>query len=57
VELVRPLEERFRLPVYIDNDVNTLTIAEQWFGHGHGVEHFLVVNDPRLKAVGLSLLR
>jgi glucokinase-like ROK family protein len=52
VELVRPLEERFRLPVYIDNDVNTLTIAEQWFGHGHGVEHFLVVTIGRGVGMG-----
>ena len=27
----------------VDNDVNTLTVAEQWFGRGHGVDNFVVV--------------
>ena len=27
----------------VDNDVNTLTVAEQWFGRGHGVDDFIVV--------------
>ena len=39
-----PLAEDLGLPVLVDNDVNTLTIAEQWFGAGHGVDHFVVVS-------------
>jgi len=54
VSLARPLEEQLRLPVYIENDVNTLTIAEQWFGSGHGVEDFLVVTVGR--GVGLGIV-
>jgi N-acetylglucosamine repressor len=43
VQVAAPLAEELDLPVLVDNDVNTLTIAEQWFGRGHGVDHFLVV--------------
>jgi N-acetylglucosamine repressor len=44
VPVAVPLAEDLGLPVLIDNDVNTLTVAEQWFGDGHGVDHFVVVS-------------
>ena len=47
VEFAEPLEAHFNLPVYLENDVNTLTIAEQWFGHGRQVDHFAVVTVGR----------
>ena len=31
------------LPVILENDANTLTAAEQWFGLGHGVDHFIAI--------------
>lgn len=31
------------LPCVVDNDVNALTVAEHWFGHGRGVRDFGVV--------------
>jgi predicted NBD/HSP70 family sugar kinase len=43
VALAQPLSERLGLPVILENDANTLTAAEQWFGLGHGVDHFIVV--------------
>ena len=43
VDLIGLLEARLRLPVLLDNDVNTLTIAEQLFGAGRGIPNFLVV--------------
>jgi len=54
VELARPLEEQFKLPVCIENDVNALTLAEQWFGRGHGLDHFLVVTIGR--GIGLGIV-
>lgn len=47
VQIAEPIAAHFGLPVYLENDVNTLTIAEQWFGYGHGVDHFVVVTVGR----------
>jgi glucokinase-like ROK family protein len=30
-------------PTYIENSANSLTLAEQWFGEGRGVDNFIVV--------------
>jgi N-acetylglucosamine repressor len=43
VAVAGPLAQRLGRPVLVDNDVNTLTVAEQWFGRGHGVDDFVVV--------------
>ena len=43
VPVAEPITERLGRPVLVDNDVNTLTVAEQWFGRGHGVDDFVVV--------------
>ncbi|MEA2512686.1 MAG: hypothetical protein QOJ59_2173, partial [Thermomicrobiales bacterium] len=51
----RLLEERLALPVVLDNDVNTLTLAEQWFGAGAGVADFLVVTLGRGVGMGMVL--
>jgi predicted NBD/HSP70 family sugar kinase len=48
------LHARLRVPIYIDNDVNTLTLAEKWFGAGQGVDHFLTVTVGR--GVGLGIV-
>lgn len=53
VEVARPIADHFGLPVYLENDVNTLTIAEQWFGYGHGVDHFVVVTVGRGIGAGI----
>jgi len=53
VQFARPLADHFGLPVYLENDVNTLTIAEQWFGYGHGVDHFVVVTVGRGIGAGI----
>jgi predicted NBD/HSP70 family sugar kinase len=43
VALAQPISQRLGLPVILENDANTLTATEQWFGLGHGVDHFIVV--------------
>jgi predicted NBD/HSP70 family sugar kinase len=35
--------EKLNLPTYVDNDANTMAVAEQWFGEGRGIDNFLVV--------------
>ncbi len=38
-----PLTELVGLPVVVENDVNTLALAEHWFGRGRGVQTLAVV--------------
>jgi glucokinase-like ROK family protein len=54
VPLKQLVEERIGIPVYIDNDVNTLAMAEKWFGAGQDVDDFLVVTVGR--GVGLGIV-
>ena len=49
------LEQRLHIPVVVDNDVNALTAAEQWFGAGRGVDDFLVVSIGRGVGLGMVL--
>lgn len=49
------LYEQLGFPVVIENDVNTLTVAEQWFGTGVGVNDFLVVTLGRGIGMGMVL--
>ena len=53
VPIAEPVAAHFGLPVCVENDVNTLTIAEQWFGYGHGVDHFVVVTVGRGVGAGI----
>jgi predicted NBD/HSP70 family sugar kinase len=43
VPVQRMLAEELGLPVLIENDVNTLAVAEQWFGAGRDTSSFAVV--------------
>lgn len=43
VPLGGPFAAHFGIPVLLENDARTLTIAEQWFGAGRGVDHFVTV--------------
>jgi N-acetylglucosamine repressor len=53
VDLANPLRHLLGLEVILENDVNALTIAEQWFGHGHDRDHFCVVTVGRGVGVGV----
>jgi len=43
VPLAAPLAAHFSVPVHLENDARTLTIAEQWFGAGREVDNFVAV--------------
>lgn len=51
--LVDLLQDQLNVPVTIDNDVNTLTQAERWYGSGQGLDHFLVVTVGRGIGMGI----
>ena len=37
------IQQRFDIPVWVENDANAVTLAHQWFGHGRGIDNFLVI--------------
>jgi N-acetylglucosamine repressor len=54
VELGPALEYNLRLPVQVDNDVNTLAVAERHFGAGREAGDFMLITVGR--GVGLGLV-
>jgi N-acetylglucosamine repressor len=55
IPLKATLQDRLGVPIYVDNDVNTLTLTEQWFGAGQGVENFLTVTVGRGVGMGIVI--
>lgn len=47
-------EEMLGIPVLVDNDVNTLAMAERWFGAGRDVDDFVLVTLGR--GIGLGVV-
>jgi N-acetylglucosamine repressor len=41
VPLVSRLTERFGVPVFVENTIRTMALAELWFGQGHGLRNFI----------------
>lgn len=54
IPLRNMLQRKLRVPIYIENDVNTLTLTEKWFGHGQQVDNFLIVTVGR--GIGLGIV-
>lgn len=48
------LREQTQVPVYVDNDVNTFTLTEKWFGKGQGFDDMLTITIGR--GVGLGII-
>jgi len=46
---------RLRVPVYIDNDVNTLTLSEKWLEPGRPESNFIVVTIGRGVGMGIVI--
>jgi N-acetylglucosamine repressor len=57
VELAAPLQRRLRLPVWVDNDVNTLAIAEKWAGEGIAARDFITLSVGRGLGLGIVIDR
>ncbi|GLW96771.1 ROK family transcriptional regulator [Microtetraspora sp. NBRC 16547] len=55
VDVAGPLAELTGLPTVVSNDVNTLVVAEHWFGKGRGTESFAVVTVGAGIGCGLLL--
>jgi N-acetylglucosamine repressor len=54
VAISEPLGNLLKMPVYVDNDVNSLAIYEKLFGQGQPFDHFLTITIGR--GVGLGLV-
>jgi predicted NBD/HSP70 family sugar kinase len=54
VELAEPLRRRMGLPVWVENDVNALAVAEKWAGDAHAARDFVVLSVGR--GIGLGIV-
>jgi glucokinase len=43
VPLVQQLTRRFNVPVFLENNIRTMALAELWFGQGRGIRNFICV--------------
>jgi len=48
------IQNRFNIITHIDNDANTVTLAQQWFGEGRDVDDFIVVTIEH--GIGLGIV-
>jgi N-acetylglucosamine repressor len=55
VPLRQLLEKQLRVPVYIDNDVNTLTLSEKWLEPGQVEDNFIVITLGRGVGMGIVI--
>lgn len=53
LNLGHDLQERLNVPTTVDSDVNLITLAEHWFGHGRGLRDFLVVSIEHTIGLGI----
>jgi predicted NBD/HSP70 family sugar kinase len=47
------IQDRFKIETHIENDANTVTLAQQWFGEGRGVDNFLMVTVEHGVGMGI----
>lgn len=55
VPLRQMMQERLNVPIFLDNDVNTLTLGEKWLDDGVHVDNFIVVTVGRGIGMGIVL--
>ena len=55
VPLTRRLRKKFGVPVYLENNMRSMALAELWFGHGLGIRDFLCIGIRTGIGVGMVL--
>jgi predicted NBD/HSP70 family sugar kinase len=55
INLRELLRNKLRVPVYIDNDVNTLTLSEKWLEPGLKEDNFIVITIGRGIGMGIVI--
>ncbi len=55
VHLAELVQSQLNIPIYVENDVNTLTITEQLFGRGRHQDNFVVVTVGRGIGMGIVI--
>jgi len=53
IPLAGPLARRFGVPVYLENNVRSMALAEQWFGQGRGINDWLCIGIRSGIGVGI----
>ena len=47
------IQKCFNIQTFIENDANTVTLAQQWFGEGKGLDNFLMVTVEHGVGMGI----
>jgi len=55
VPLASHLTKRFEVPVFLENNVRSMALAEMWFGQGKGIRDFLCIGIRSGIGVGIVL--
>lgn len=55
VPLVSRLAQRFHVPVYLENNIRTMALAELWFGQGRGARNFICLGVRSGIAIGIII--
>jgi glucokinase len=55
VPLVSRLTERFGVPVFVENTIRTMALAELWFGQGRGLRNFICLGMRSGLGAGIIL--
>jgi N-acetylglucosamine repressor len=53
IPLAGPLAKRFGVPVYLENNVRSMALAEMWFGQGRGLKDWLCIGIRSGIGVGI----
>jgi predicted NBD/HSP70 family sugar kinase len=55
VPFAKILQDKFGVPVFVENDANLVTLAENWFGLAKGLQHAAVITIEHGTGSGLIL--